>query len=184
MAIPPEAKKVFSGVIFDVYQWEQEMFDGSTETFERAARPDTVQVIATKYDKIIVVSEDQPGIHREISLLGGRVQANEEPLDAAKRELLEESGMQSVDWDYFATYKPASKLEWHVHYFIARNCEEISEPTPDGGERISVKYVDFDEFVTLFTGKQARAGEFSAALLRMQRDGELEGFKKHLFGSE
>lgn len=34
MKLPPQAKKVFTGQIFDVYQWEQEMYDGSFETFE------------------------------------------------------------------------------------------------------------------------------------------------------
>ena len=43
--MPEHAKKVFSGVMFDVYQWEQEMYDGSTATFEKLTRPDTAQVI-------------------------------------------------------------------------------------------------------------------------------------------
>ena len=42
--IPANAKKVFHGVIFDVYQWEQEMFDGTKEIFEKLKRPDTVVV--------------------------------------------------------------------------------------------------------------------------------------------
>ncbi|KKP89624.1 MAG: NUDIX hydrolase [Candidatus Moranbacteria bacterium GW2011_GWC2_37_73] len=32
--IPEHAKKVFSGTFFDVYQWEQEMFDGSKKIKE------------------------------------------------------------------------------------------------------------------------------------------------------
>ena len=44
--VPKEAKKVFSGVIYDVYQWPQEMFDGSMQTFEMLGRPDTVKILA------------------------------------------------------------------------------------------------------------------------------------------
>jgi ADP-ribose pyrophosphatase len=42
--IPENAKKVFDGIIFDIYQWEQEQFDGTIKTFEKAKRPDTVVV--------------------------------------------------------------------------------------------------------------------------------------------
>ena len=35
MKVPKQAKRVFKGVIFDVYQWEQEMFDGTKEIFEK-----------------------------------------------------------------------------------------------------------------------------------------------------
>lgn len=34
MKIPSTAKRVFKGIIFDVYRWEQEMFDETTSTFE------------------------------------------------------------------------------------------------------------------------------------------------------
>ncbi len=29
--IPPQAKRVFEGIVFDVYQWEQVLLDGKTE---------------------------------------------------------------------------------------------------------------------------------------------------------
>ena len=57
---PPEAKRVFAGVIFDTYQWQQKMFDGSFSTFEMLKRPDTVEVIALKGDRIIVLEQEQP----------------------------------------------------------------------------------------------------------------------------
>lgn len=38
--IPPNAQRVFSGKIFDVYQWPQPLFDGSIATFEVAKRLD------------------------------------------------------------------------------------------------------------------------------------------------
>ncbi len=43
--IPSHAVKVFSGVIFDVYQWEQELFNGNVSTFEALRRPSTVIII-------------------------------------------------------------------------------------------------------------------------------------------
>ena len=60
--IPRHAKRVFKGEIFEVYQWPQEMFDGSIKTFEMVRRPDTVATIAVIEDKIIVLEEEQPNL--------------------------------------------------------------------------------------------------------------------------
>ena len=90
MKLPKNAERVFKGVIFDIYQWEQEMFDGSTETFERILRPDLVCLIATVGDKIMVLDQEQPARPPFISLPGGRMDMEgETPLDTAKRELRE-----------------------------------------------------------------------------------------------
>ena len=39
--LPKNAKRVFKGKIFDVYQWDQKMFDNSVEIFEKMKRTDT-----------------------------------------------------------------------------------------------------------------------------------------------
>ena len=36
--LPENAKLVFKGVLFDTWQWEQELFDGSYSTFEVVVR--------------------------------------------------------------------------------------------------------------------------------------------------
>ena len=88
--IPSNAERVFEGKIFDVYQWRQEMFDGSFATYENLRRPDTVLVIAIDDGKIIINDSNQPHRGRKYELPGGRVDAKDESiLAAAKREMLE-----------------------------------------------------------------------------------------------
>ncbi len=43
--IPDSAKRMFEGIIFDVYQWKQTQFDGTTRDFEMLKRPDTVVIL-------------------------------------------------------------------------------------------------------------------------------------------
>ena len=89
--IPDNAEMVFRGVIFDVYQWPQTMFDGSTETFEMLRRPDTVKIIAIKGDKIIIIKQRQPRKDWFYTYPGGRIDPTDRnELAAAKRELREE----------------------------------------------------------------------------------------------
>ena len=43
--IPPDAKRVFKGKIFEAYQWEQELYDGTKTIFEKLARDDSVNPV-------------------------------------------------------------------------------------------------------------------------------------------
>lgn len=146
--IPAEAEKVFEGVIFDVYQWQQEMFDGTVETFEMLKRPDTVVVVAIdENNKIVVIDEEQPGgVTRYNSLPKGRVDNKDETtLSAAKREMLEETGMEFSDWYLLQISQFQSKIEWFVYVYVAQNKIAQHEPVHDAGEKISVKTVEFEE---------------------------------------
>lgn len=146
--MPDHAKLVFKGVMFDVYQWEQEGYDGTVKIFEKIKRADTSMVVAvTENGEIMLAKQEQPGKAPFIDLLGGRVDEGEDPLDAAKRELLEESGCEANEWALFDAIQPVSKIEWAAYYFIARGCKKVSEQNLDGAEKIELMYLNFDEFV-------------------------------------
>lgn len=145
--IPDHAEKVFEGILYDVYQWPQEMFDGSTETFEMLKRPDSVVVMAIHEGRIVVIDEEQPGgIVRRSSLPKGRVDARDETvLAAAQREMLEETGMEFNDWRLLQITQPEHKIEWFVYYFVAQNKIAQHEVAHDAGEKITVNLVEFTD---------------------------------------
>lgn len=148
--LPKNAKKVFEGEVFDVWQWKQKMYDGSTEIFEKVHRPDTAQVIATVGSKIIILEEMQP--HRtsiRISFPGGRIEEGEDPMAGAKRELLEETGFASGEWSLWMEQNPAAKVIWTIYTYIARDCRIVAEPKPESGEKIKVKMLTFEQFLKL-----------------------------------
>ena len=183
MKLPPHAKKVFQGKIFAVYQWEQEMYDGTTATFEMLKRPGTIQIIPTTADgKLYLSHEEQPTKPRSYTLLGGRQEPNEDPLLTAKRELLEEAGLQSDDWELYKTYESEGKIEWPTFLFIARHCKKVAVPKLDPGEKIDVKEVMFDEFLKIVSDEAFWGKIIANDILRMQLDKKkLEVFKRNLF---
>lgn len=166
--LPHAAKKVFSGVIFDVYQWEQKQFDGSTKTFEKISRNDTVGVIAiTKDKKIVLTKQEQPGMQPFIGTSGGIVDANEQPFAAAKRELLEETGYVSDEWVLYDAIQPTTKIDWAIFLFIAKNCKKVSPIHLDPGEKVEVMEVSFDEFLSLIVSEEFRDKELALKVFRL-----------------
>lgn len=181
--IPNNAKLVFKGVLFDVYQWQQKMFDGTFATFEKIKRKPTTQIIAiTKYNKIILLNEEQPNTGKFIGMPGGHVEENETIMQNAKKELLEETGMETEKLELWNKYDFGGKIEWQSHYFIAKNCTKIQEPKPENGEKITPFEVDFDEFIKYTQKKEFRNKFFSNLIFKMiHTPSELDKFKKQLF---
>lgn len=180
--IPDYAKKVFSGEIFDVYQWEQKLFDGTTAIFEKLKRPDTVVVFPVLPDgRIILTEQEQPGKETFIGATGGRVDEGEGILEAAKRELLEESGYEAEKFILWEAQQPVSKIDWVVYTFVAKGLKKVSEISLDGGERIILKSVDFDEFLELADNRRFNEKSVALELLKARLDKKKGAKLKRLF---
>lgn len=139
--IPDHADLVFSGVLFDTFQWQQPLFDGTEATFEMLRRQDTVVVVPIVDDKIIILEEEQPHHGKRVNLPGGRVDDHEtNVLDAAKRELHEETGFSFESWKLLKVTQPFSKIEWFLYLYVAWGSYEQHEQHIDGGEKINVTF--------------------------------------------
>lgn len=143
-------KRVFKGIIFDVYHWPQKLFDGSVATFERVVRQNTVVIIPVMGDKIVVLRQKQPGLNWFYDLPSGRMdRKNESPKKAALRELLEETGMVPKKIKLWKIYKPSGKVIQKVYFFVARDCKRIAGQKLDPGEKISFQLKTFDQFLKM-----------------------------------
>ncbi|MBI2032455.1 MAG: NUDIX hydrolase [Candidatus Levybacteria bacterium] len=182
--IPENAKKVFNGKLFDVYQWEQTLFDNTKTVFEKLKRPDTVNIIPiTANGEIIVSEQEQPGTESFIGCLGGRIDEGEEPLDAAKRELLEETGMEANDYILFDTTQLIDKIDWAIYTYVARGCRKVKEQEVEAGEKIKLRYVIFEEFLELAAQDNFRDAEVSLKVFRtINNPTKLEEMKKIFLG--
>jgi len=185
MKIPPKATKVFSGTIFDVYQWEETLYDGTKGLFEGLKRMDTVQIIPVSGDTIYLSYEEQPAKPWSIGLFGGRCEEGEDTLITAQRELKEEAGMEADIWKLYRTFSFKGKIEWNVHLYIAQGCRKVADQHLDAGEHIEIREVTFDQFIDIVTDESFCSDTIAAHVLRLQKDPmALEAFRQEvLYGS-
>ncbi len=148
MKIPKNAKRVFHGTVFDIYQWKQKMFDGKFKTFEIAKRIDTISVIATVGDKIAILYQQQPGTGWYYTLPGGYAdEPGETARNAALRELEEETGLVPKKLKLWRINDGHSRMTAKHYMFIAQDCKKTGMKKLDGGERIKVMMKNFDQFL-------------------------------------
>ena len=158
--IPDQAERAFEGMIFDVYQWPQKLFDGSEHRFEMLKRPDTVTAICVVEDKILVINDEQPHLGSRQSFPGGRVDADDASvLAAAQREVAEETGYSFQNWRLVKVWQPYRKMEWFIYVWLAWDVAGQQAPNLDAGEKITVQALTFDELKALVMKKVGYLGD-------------------------
>ncbi len=202
--IPEEAEKVFQGKIWAVYQWSQKMFDGSFETFEMLRRADTVKIIpvvtaaearelgfATEAAgdesgdngeagmngemRLIVTKQEQPRKDCFYDYPGGRMDEEDaDELAAAKRELLEETGLSFRNWKLIKVEQSFSKIDWLVYTFLATGLEGHVSQNLDAGEKIEVEAMSFEEVRRLMESGEARYMRFKELSERVRLEEALD----------
>lgn len=167
-------KLVFEGQRYRIYQWEQEMYDGSTATFERVEHLPSVTIFAVFQGKMVIQKQIQPHFKTEVYCVpGGGMDSGEKALEAAKRELREEEGLESTDWEYWKQGgRSTGSYSWVNNIYIARSCQKVSSPQLDSGERIEHLLYTVDEFFTLLDHADFRHQDLLPELLAIRANPE------------
>lgn len=124
-----------------------ELPTGKKDVFDVYDDGATVCILAFTDDRqIILAKQFRPGPERILlELPGGMIDKNETPIEAARRELLEETGytgsLVSVNVDFVAGYSTQAR-----HNFVATGCHRLQEPQPDPCESIEVVLMSLDDF--------------------------------------
>ncbi|HQZ70900.1 MAG: NUDIX hydrolase [Anaerolineae bacterium] len=105
--------------------------------------PDWVNVIAVTRDGLVILVRQFRFGTGEVSteIPAGMVDAGETPLEAAQRELMEETGHAAERWTGLGSVAPnPAFLNNRCHLWLAEGCSKQAEPRLDGGEDIALAY--------------------------------------------
>lgn len=129
--------------------------------------PDWVNVIAiTNEGKFVMIRQYRHGIREtRYELCAGVIDAGETPLEAAKRELYEETGFGGGDWCEFMTSCPNPGAMTNTnHTFLATGVKQISTQHLESTEDLSVHLLEKEEVVALLRDDLIRQSLMAAPL--------------------
>lgn len=119
--------------------------------------PDWVNVIAITKDGQFVMERQYRHAARKISLElpCGVMEEGETPLEAAQRELLEETGFGGGQWKKLMELSPnPSAMSNTTHCFLAIGVEKIAEQQLDETEELSVLFMTKEEVKRMLNENQ------------------------------
>jgi 8-oxo-dGTP pyrophosphatase MutT (NUDIX family) len=96
--------------------------------------PDYVNVIAvTEGGQFLCLHQTKYAVNgTSLAAIGGYVEPGEEPLAAAKRELLEETGYKALKWVNLGSYQvDGNRGAGTAHLFLAQDASCVTQPSPD-----------------------------------------------------
>jgi ADP-ribose pyrophosphatase len=96
--------------------------------------PDYINLVAiTEKNSFLFFRQTKYGIEgTSLAPVGGYIEPGEDPLAAAQRELLEETGYEAPDWTGLGQYTvDGNRGAGTAHFFLARNARRVGRPQAD-----------------------------------------------------
>ena len=168
--IPFMKKVIFRGKKFNIVQ---EIYKGikGTKIKEYCERlPSVIVLVITKDEKILLLREFRKE-RKEYNwgLVSGHVEKNEiqQPVLAAKRELLEEAGFIAKKIKLFFISEPSSSIKWKRYVYIVKDFSKSNDLIKkDNDEKIETHYLAFAKVINLCLDGQIKNETASMAIIR------------------
>lgn len=153
-------RSVYQGKLMEVFEDEVIKPDGKEGTYSTVRLQDGAGILALDDDGFCyLVKEFRYAFGREdVEIVGGAIDEGEEPLEAARRELREELGIEAEEWTEMGRmYHSTSLVNSSSTLFLAQNLS-FTEKDEDSGEQLETVKMPFVEAV-----EKALTGDFTHA---------------------
>lgn len=137
---------VFQGKIISLQVDEVRLPNGETATREIVKHPGAVAVMAITGDRMLMVEQFRKPLEKsQVEIPAGKLDKGEDPMDAAKRELEEETGYKAASIRHITSfYSSPGFADEILHLYLA---EELikGEPKPDEDEFLDLEALTLEE---------------------------------------
>ncbi len=148
-----ESKKIADCRVFKVREdFCEREGDCRKASFFVVENPDWVNVIAlTRKQEVVLIEQFRHGIEEIIlEIPGGMIDENEPPEEAARRELLEETGYSSENFVFLGKSHPNPAIQNNtIYHYLALDCEKTAETAFDEHESVVTKLFPLTEIEKL-----------------------------------
>jgi ADP-ribose pyrophosphatase len=104
-----------------------------------------------------------------IEVVSGAIDKDEKPIEAAKRELKEELGIEAEDWVELGLLNPfTTVVKSPANLFLARNLK-FSQANPEGTETINIIKVKFEEAVKMVMESKITHAQSAVLILKVDQ---------------
>src|SRR5215217_753956 len=153
-----ETKHVYAGIRID----RCELPNGHILDCQLLAYADEIMIFAlTKQQEVVLIRQYRHGVQQVIlALPGGSVDEGESPLEAAKRELMEETGYSSETFIEVGCASPNPAIHTNkIYFFLALDAEQAGNQSTDDTQSIEVSLMPLQEVIGM-----ARSGDLIHSL--------------------
>jgi ADP-ribose pyrophosphatase len=146
---------VFKGRIFDVVRKDE---------WEIVEHHDAVAIVPVSEGQVTLVRQSRPAVGGKVlELPAGMREDGEAPLESARRELREETGLHGGEWvEVAAFFTSPGFTDEKIHLFIATDLEQ-GDATPEETEELELVRVPLDQIPSLL--EEVEDGKTLAGLL-------------------
>ena len=118
---------------------------------EIVEHPPVVAILPFKDDgKVVLVKQYRYTIERELyEIPAGTLERGEDPVEGAKRELLEETGYIAETLDYLDSFYPSPGSSTEVVHVYVAKVKSKNKPRPEVDEEITTNEVDLKELILM-----------------------------------
>ncbi|MBA2692633.1 MAG: NUDIX hydrolase [Rubrobacter sp.] len=168
------SEKLFESPYFSLRADALRLPDGAVkDPYYVIEREDAVFIFPVTEDgEVVLVRQYRPAIERmELCLPAGLVEEGEKPIEAARRELAEETGHGGGEWEEVVSLasSPGLKNNW-AHVFLAEGVEESFPLDPDEFERLEIVIIPTDKLKDLvYSGAIVSSSGVAAIMVCMER---------------
>lgn len=159
--------KVLEGVRFDVYRVDYPRRGGGVHRREVVVPPNAAVIVpVTRDGDIVLIRNERPSVGQALlEIPAGTLEAGEDPLDGAKRELPEETGYSAGKIRKLCAFYPSPGFcTEFMHIYLAEDLTP-GEQDLDETERIEVEVTPLDVAITMIEDGRIIDGKTIAALL-------------------
>lgn len=159
---------VFRGHVLTIRNDDVELPDGGVSNREIVEHPGGVCVLPIDRDgTLLFVEQFRYAYGRDIlEVPAGKLEPGEDPFEAAKRELREETGMVATEFfDLGCDFPSPGYTNEVIHLYAARGLSDVGQKL-DEGEFLNLRKISFSKALEMVYNDEIRDSKTAIALLK------------------